>query len=72
MSIDNIVRMLDEELTTLRKVRALLAATGKLPASITHSLTSKQRVRKRSLSPEARRAIAEAQRKRWAKLKSRS
>ena len=69
MPVENILRMLDAELSRLRQVRALLAATGKIAPVIARSLPAPPRRRKRPLSAEARRAISEAQRKRWAAKK---
>ncbi len=72
MPVETIVRMLDEELTRLQQVRSLLAATGKLAPTITRTLQSRPARRKRALSAEARRAIAEAQRRRWAAQKAKA
>jgi hypothetical protein len=55
---DHILQALDEEIARLREARALL--TGAVVA---------QPAGRRTLSPKARRAIAEAQRKRWAKTR---
>jgi hypothetical protein len=59
---EDILNALDEEIARLQEARALLAggtATAGKPAT-----------RRRTLSPKARRAIADAQRKRWAKARS--
>jgi hypothetical protein len=77
MAIDNIIAQLDAEISRLKQVRDLLSATGKVEAKITAvkgKSTRKTRGKapkakgtvKRVLSPEARKAIADAQRKRWA------
>ncbi|HEX4322927.1 MAG TPA: hypothetical protein VHZ52_18580 [Acidobacteriaceae bacterium] len=77
MAIDNIIAQLDAEISRLKQVRDLLSATGKVEAKITAvkgKTTRKARGKapkakgavKRVLSPEARKAIADAQRKRWA------
>jgi len=81
MAIDNIIAQLDAEIARLKQVRNLLSATGKVDAKITAAKgkpAKKARVKaakpgpksktgvKRVLSPEARKAIADAQRKRWA------
>jgi hypothetical protein len=58
---EDILNALDEEIARLREARALLAgspATAGAPAT-----------KRRTLSPKARQAIAEAQRKRWAKAR---
>ncbi len=83
MAIDNILAQLDAEIARLKQVRNLLSATGKVDAKITavkHKPTKKARQSakpgpkaktgvKRVLSPEARKAIADAQRHRWAAQK---
>ena len=79
MVIDNILAQLDEEIARLQKVRALLASTGKEKSS-TPAVKSKgkkaaaptAKKAKRVLSAEARKAIADAQRKRWAAQKAKA
>jgi hypothetical protein len=71
---DQILNAIDEELARLRQARAILQESGTVPAgktATTHasSVTPKKKPR-RKLSTKARHAIAEAQRKRWAKVKS--
>jgi hypothetical protein len=78
MAIENIIAQLDAEIARLYQVRNLLSATGKVEAKLTavkgkpaHKAAAtrgKAAVKKvkRVLSPEARKAIADAQRKRWA------
>ena len=79
MAIDNIIAQLDAEIARLNQVRNLLSATGKVEAKITAAKGKTTRktavkagktVAKRVLSPEARKAIADAQRKRWAAQKA--
>ncbi len=70
MSIDSVISSIDAEIERLREARALLAGVG----TVTHgkaitSTASAKKARKRVLSAEGRRHIAEAQRKRWAKQK---
>ena len=87
MAIDNIIAQLDAEISRLKQVRNLLSATGKVEAKISavKSKTTKtaktkavkktpkaKGVVKRVLSPEARKAIADAQRKRWAAQKAKA
>jgi len=85
MAIDSILAQLDAEIARLKQVRNLLSATGKVDAKITavkQSPTKKTRGKaakttaktgvKRVLSPEARKAIADAQRRRWAAQKSKA
>jgi len=84
MAIESIIAQLDAEIARLKQVRNLLSATGKVEAKITAvkgTSTKKTRGKakavaaaktpvKRVLSPEARKAIADAQRKRWAAQKA--
>src|SRR5271157_3092687 len=70
--IDYILNAIDEEIAKLRQARALLAgheAAGGRASKATTAAPSQLKPR-RTLSAKARRAIAEAQRKRWAKVKS--
>jgi hypothetical protein len=79
MAIESILAQIDAEISRLTQVRSLLANTGtattkavaqkaKKAAAKTKSKVKKTRV----LSPEARKRIADAQRKRWAAQKARS
>jgi Spy/CpxP family protein refolding chaperone len=86
MAIESIIAQLDAEISRLKQVRNLLSATGKVEAKISAvkvKTTKKTKVKaaktapkvktvKRVLSPEARKAIADAQRKRWAAHKAKS
>jgi hypothetical protein len=74
MSTDSILAQIDAEIARLTKVRALLAATGKVTASSSAAKPKAgAKVRKqRVLSPEARKRIADAQRRRWAAQKAKS
>ncbi len=71
MSFESIVAEIDVEIAKLRQVRALLANTGKAVklAERTAAKVSKGR-KQRVLSPEARKRIADAQRKRWAAVRA--
>lgn len=87
MGIESIIAQLDSEISRLKQVRDLLSATGKVEAKITVvkgkpgrkpkaktakvSAKAKKAGVKRVLSPEARKAIADAQRRRWAAQKAR-
>ena len=64
MSFDSIVAEIDAEIAKLQQVRALLANTGKA-MKLAERNTGKAR-KPRVLSPEARKRIADAQKKRWA------
>jgi hypothetical protein len=83
MAIESIIAQLNAEIARLEQVRDLLSATGKVDAKISAAKTpstrkyavkakgtAKAKVVKRVLSPEARKAIADAQRKRWAAQKA--
>ncbi|HEY9126250.1 MAG TPA: hypothetical protein VIM62_03945 [Acidobacteriaceae bacterium] len=83
MAIENILAQLDAEIARLKQVRDLLSSTGKVEARISavkgrpgrkpKSLSAKPKAgAKRVLSPEARKAIADAQRRRWAAQKAKS
>ena len=79
MGIDNILAQLDEEIARLQKVRALLASTGKEKSSTPavkfkgkKAAAPTAKKAKRVLSAEARKAIADAQRKRWAAQKAKA
>ena len=58
---DHILNAIDEEIARLQEARDLLAS-GETTAA-------KPAKTRRTLSPKARRAIADAQRKRWAKAR---
>lgn len=66
MSIDNILAQIDAEIARLTRVRSLLASAGNTSAATTKGKKSAAKGQKRVLSPEARKRIADAQRKRWA------
>jgi hypothetical protein len=77
MAIDSILAQIDSEIAKLTQVRSLLAGIGKVAAKVTKPKTKKARakakVKKRHvLSPEARKRIADAQRKRWAAQKAKA
>jgi len=68
MSIESIIAQLDSEIARLTQVRSLLANSGKVSATITERKAAQAtgKRKKRVLGPEARKRIADAQRKRWA------
>jgi hypothetical protein len=75
MAIESILLQIDAEIAKLTQARALLANTGKVTAKVAGQKIKKSssRVKKtRVLSPEARKRIADAQRKRWAAHKAKS
>lgn len=74
MSLD-IVSLIDEEIARLTKARALLEAAGRVDQKRIKASVEKKAPKtkkKRTLSPEARKRIADAQHKRWAAQKSKS
>lgn len=70
MSTDSILIQIDNEIARLKEVRALLANAGKVASSLTDRKGKKaadgKAKKTRVLSPEARKRIADAQRRRWA------
>jgi hypothetical protein len=83
MTIDSILAQIDSEIAKLKQVRSLLASTGKAATKVTEHIISKskkaakaapaKKAKKRHvLSPEARKRIADAQRKRWAAQKAKT
>ena len=64
MTLHNIVASIDAEIDRLQSVRDLLAETTTKTSATAPAATRKRR----KLSPAARKRIAEAQRKRWAKV----
>ena len=76
MAIENIIVEIDAEIARLRQARALLATLGTAATKagrIAKKAPAKIKTRKkRVLSAEARKRIADAQHRRWAKLKSKA
>jgi hypothetical protein len=79
MAIDSILSLIDSEIARLTQVRSLLANTGKAAIKATERKAkkapgkAKSKAKKtRVLSPEARKRIADAQRKRWAAQKAKA
>jgi hypothetical protein len=67
---DQILNAIDEEIAKLRQARAILAESGNAPVRKTSTAAVTHNKPRRELSAKARKAIADAQRKRWAKVKS--
>lgn len=67
MTREDIIAAIDEEITRLEKVRALLRDTTGSKFFAAGSVTGTRK--KRNLSAEARKRIADAQKRRWAKQK---
>jgi hypothetical protein len=71
---DDILNAIDAEIARLRQARAVLAGSStpsvrKKTTAVAAATVTHQKPR-RKLSAKARKAIADAQRKRWAKVKS--
>jgi hypothetical protein len=80
MSIDNILIQIDAEIARLTQARSLLANIGASTVKVAEAkikqapttAKAKTRKKKRVLSAEARKRIADAQRKRWAAQKAKA
>lgn len=74
MSIETILTEIDAEIARLTQVRSLLAGSRAVTSSGAKSTISKGpgKKKKRVLSADARKRIADAQRKRWAAQKAKS
>jgi hypothetical protein len=77
MTIDSILAEIDAEISRLTQARRLLATTGTSNSTTSKSRTVKPSAAKKArknrvLSPDARKRIAEAQRRRWAAQKGKS
>jgi hypothetical protein len=76
MANDSILALIDAEIARLTQVRSLLTGIGKVAVTVTERKAKKAPAKKskkrRVLSPEARKRIADAQRKRWAAQKAKS
>ena len=72
MTIDSILAQVDSEIARLTQVRALLSGSGKTAAAAAPEAAPKARRRKRVLSADARKRIADAQRRRWAAQKAKA
>jgi hypothetical protein len=69
MQVKEIIGSIDQEIARLKQVRAILSGGASTQAGSANAGKKRGR-KKRSLSAEARKRIAEAQRKRWAAQKS--
>jgi hypothetical protein len=70
MEHQSIISAIDAEIAKLQKVRKLLATIGIAEDRVAQrSAKRTQKAKKRVLSPEARKRIADAQRRRWAAQK---
>lgn len=67
--IDHILQTIDEEIARLRQARSILAVSVK-PTPVETPAKPERKRKRRKLSAAARKAIADAQVKRWAKVRS--
>ena len=65
MSIDSILDEIDVEIERLEQARAAIAGVARTGKAV----TKKKPTKRRKLSANARKAISDAQRKRWAAVK---
>ena len=75
MAIDSILAQIDAEIARLTQARSVLANLGTVPVSASKKTANPVKAKKRKkrvLSPEARKRIADAQRKRWAAQKAKT
>ena len=76
MAIESILAQIDEEIAKLTQIRAILSSGFSAKKAVEPKVKKapeKGKVKKRRvLSPEARKSIADAQRKRWAAQKAKS
>lgn len=75
MPIESILAEIDAEIARLKEVRSLLAGSGRVVSTNAARKTGRPAVKtrkKRPLSAEARKRIADAQRKRWAAQRAKS
>ena len=68
MSNESIIAAIDAEIDRLEKVKALLASSDGMKRP-TRKKRAAKKAAKRVLSPEARKRIADAQKRRWAAVK---
>jgi hypothetical protein len=72
MAIESILSQIDAEIARLNQVRSLLAGSGSVQLPVGVGSSSTRTRKKHVLSPEARKRIADAQRRRWAAQKAKS
>jgi hypothetical protein len=70
MTIDSLIAEIDGEIKRLQQARVLLSGNHGRHISATKAATKGATGKRRTLSTAARKRIAEAQRKRWAKQKA--
>lgn len=69
MGVSEILAQLDREIAQLQQARALLAGASITKHKRTATPAASKRAKKRNLTPEGRKRIAEAVKRRWAEQK---
>jgi hypothetical protein len=72
VGVTEILAEIDREIIQLQEARALLEREAPEGWKIHHSAPSSRTAKKRNLTPEGRKRIAEAVKRRWARQKSQS
>jgi hypothetical protein len=72
MAIETILAQIDSEIARLTQARALLTSIGTSPTKGKATKVAAKVGKKRVLSADARKRIADAQRKRWAAQKAKA
>jgi len=76
MAIDNILAQVDSQIARLQQVRKLLANIGAITAHVARKAAkapaASKPAKRRRISAEGRKRIAEAQRKRWAAVRAKA
>lgn len=72
MGVSEILAQIDREIAQLQQARALLSGTGAAKTSKAGSAAKPAKKKKRNLTPEGRRRIAEAVKRRWAEQKKKA
>lgn len=67
MSLDNVVEEIDKEIARLQEARKILTGSAGLSVAISSKVATAKAPVTRNLSPAARKRIADAQKRRWAK-----
>jgi hypothetical protein len=69
MNVVELTNAIDAEISRLQRVRTLLSGTKGISKTKIPVLEGKKPRKKRVLSPETKKRIAEAQKKRWAQFR---
>lgn len=72
MTRNEMIAVLDEEIQRLESARALLRNVHEVSSTLVLHANGVATPKRRQISPEGRRRIIEAQRRRWAKQKAKS